>query len=222
MKRCVMYIGVVSMCILFGVTACGGSLNASENENEELQKVGQMQEEEENEDNILIAGVVSEASDTAYKIKLMGFGTNEMERFLLADRREMEFAEGDDVIITLNSKMHLVDEEGTSQEFNTVDRYAEFIKGKSELFYMADVKKITAFENDGIFTGKVTGIHTIYDENSEYPVDTVITITPNEDETESGFFVVSVEVAGYNNAIGDLFEVTYDKTSLEVLSAEKK
>ena len=115
-------------------------------------------EEKQKEAGIEVAGCISEATEDAYKIRLMGYDVNQLDAFLLVEKLDSQFEIGTHVMVTLKEEAHLVDDLGEAVSFNTVSAYGEFLKGKEELLYVGEVVAIDIYKNDGEFNGKIVSI----------------------------------------------------------------
>lgn len=175
---------------------------------------------QENEGGSLL-GLITEVTEASYKVKFMGYYVNEIEMYIMVDRKLGEFAVGDDVMIGLDGKAFLTDGAGNKVYLQTTSDLGEFITDKTEVLLEGEVISLTACENDGVFQGTVTGFADLLNADME-PIGVLFSIEPLEGEPEAGSFGFSDLELGYGFDLNAHVEVTYDPETFEIIGVTEK
>ncbi|MGN1155394.1 MAG: hypothetical protein ACI4TK_04390 [Agathobacter sp.] len=201
---------LICLCLICSVMGCGKPSSETGAENRTS----------ENEGGSLL-GLITEVTEESYKVKFMGYYVNEIEMYIMVDRKLGEFAVGDDVMVGFDGKVSLTDGAGNKVNLRTTGDLGEFITGKTEVIFEGEVTSLTACENDGVFEGTVTGFDDLLNADME-PIGLSFCIKPLEGEPEAGRFSFSNLDLGYGFDLNDRVEVTYNPETLEIISVTEK
>lgn len=215
---------IVYLMIIFTIiclVGCG-SMETKKDSTSADNEVKRDSEELNNEDKneLVVGGIVLEASDTQYNIRLLGYGVNKYEQNLVVDKVGTDFVKGDEILVVLEKEVELVNDEEKVVSFDTIDDFGAYLKQQKCLLYVGEALEVKKYENDYTFVGKITAINGgMYKEGQEQ-TGSDFSVKPNEDEPEAGFFYVSTTMGDFSLGLDSSVKITYNRDTFEVLSVE--